>query len=296
MKNFNFCGMKKKKNYFEGWYFKISDNENNCYSFIFGITLNEEDPHSFIQIIDQRQNKVYYFKYKVSDFSHTDNLISIGNNVLSCNCLKLLVYPFDIDVTINPTTYLKRRFFGRSVMSYLKYLPLPTKHEIVYMKAKVKGIIKNMNNRFDFCGSGYMEKDYGTAFPKRWLWIQTNQFTHNDISLVISKADLLGRISGFFCFLNINGKEYRFATYNGAKIKKKRVKDGINFIIKKDEYTLKIRLKKEKGNMIIAPVHKAKMAKKIEESLNSKLFLFLYKNNKLIKKDSSFVVACEYLY
>lgn len=296
MKKFNFCGTKRKKNYFEGWYFKISDKENNCYSFIFGITLNEEDPHSFIQIIDQKQNKAYYFKYKVSEFSYTDNLISIGNNVLSKNCLKLFIHPFDIDIKIKPTTYLKRRLFGSSVMSFFKFLPLPTKHEIIYMKAKVSGIIKNMNESFDICGTGYMEKDYGTKFPRRWLWIQTNQFTHNDISLVISKADLLGRFSGFFCFLNINGKEYRFATYNCAKIKKQRKNDYINITVKNDVYTLKIRLKKEKGNMIIAPVHKAKMMKKIEESLNSKLFLFLYKNNKLIIKDSSFNVACEYLY
>lgn len=296
MKNFNYCGTKRKKNYFEGWFLKVSDNENNCFSFIFGITLNEEDPHSFIQIIDQKQNKVYYFKYKVSEFTYTDNLISIGNNVLSKNCLKLLIPPFDIDVAIKPTTYLKRRLLGNSVMSYFKFMPLPTKHEIIYMEAKVSGTIKNMNESLDICGTGYMEKDYGTKFPRRWLWIQTNQFTHNDISLVISKADLLGRISGFFCLLNINGKEYRFATYNGAKIKKRREKNSINLIVKKDVYTLKIRLKKEKGNMIVAPVQKAKMMKRIEESLNSKLFLFLYKNNKLIMKDSSFDVACEYLY
>ena len=43
----------KKKNYFEGWYQRVTDENNNInYSIIFAITKDENDSHSFIQIFD----------------------------------------------------------------------------------------------------------------------------------------------------------------------------------------------------------------------------------------------------
>ena len=83
-----------------------------------------------------------------------------------------------------------------------------------------------------------MEKDLGTRFPKRWLWIQSNNFLNNNIALVVSKADLMAKLSGFFCFLNVNGKEYHFATYNFSKIESYRNKNNIKITLKNNNYTL----------------------------------------------------------
>lgn len=296
MKNFNFVGSKKKKNYFEGWFLKIIDNKNNCYSFIFGITLNQKDPHSFIQVIDQTQNKSYYFRFNVSDFYYSDNLIIIGDSSLSTNRLRLLVDDFDIDIIIKPTVFLKKRIFGNGVMGIFKNFHLSTQHEIVFMNSEIRGTIKTKTRDSKVYGNGYMEKDLGTRFPKRWLWIQSNHFLNNNIALVISRADLIAGFSGFFCFLNVNGKEYRFATYNCSKIEHCRDKDNINITLKKGNSILKINLKWHPGCMILAPVKKAKMKRKIEESSSSTLTLSLYKNGEMILFDTSYNVACEYIY
>lgn len=296
MKNFNYVGTKKKKNYFEGWYFRIVDKDNNCYSFIFGISFNEKDPHSFIQIIDKNQDKAYYFRFKISDFYYENNIIKIKDNLISTNKLILRVDSFDIDINITPNLFLKKRVINGGVMGPFKYLYFPTRHEIIFMNSKIEGHVKTKNIDCKISGTGYMEKDLGTRFPTRWLWIQTNHFKNNNISLIVSKADLIGKISGFFCFLNINGKEYRFTTYNFSKIKNYSNENKVNIILKKGKYILKIKVKMKSGNLILAPIKKAKMQRKIEESLVSSLDLVLYKRNKSILNTTAINVGCEYLY
>ncbi len=45
-------GTLKKKHYFEGWYYKqVSSNERRVISFIPGISLIDDDFHSFVQYI-----------------------------------------------------------------------------------------------------------------------------------------------------------------------------------------------------------------------------------------------------
>lgn len=223
-------------------------------------------------------------------------MIKIKDNSISTNKFRLLIDSFDIDINIIPTLYLKKRLINGGVMGPFKYLYLPTCHEIIFMNSKIEGHIKTGNIDSKIEGTGYMEKDLGTRFPKRWLWIQTNHFQNNNISLVISKADLIGKISGFFCFLNTNGKEYRFATYNFSKIHHYRDGNNIKITLKKGKYLLKVEVKQEPGHLILAPVRKAKMERKIEESLISSLTLSLYKSDKLIFNDTGINVGCEYLY
>lgn len=77
--------------------------------------------------------------------------------------------------------------------------------------------------KIDFSnGKGYIEKDWGTSFPKEYIWGQCNHFGDEKTSLVFSIADIpfaKTAFKGFLCNLFINGKEYRFATYNSSKYK-----------------------------------------------------------------------------
>src|SRR5512133_187346 len=76
----------KKKNYFEGWYFKVvSKDLSHVFSFIPGVSLNEEDPHCFIQIIDGITGTSEYLSYPVSEFSWKKEqfYIRINNSVFS---------------------------------------------------------------------------------------------------------------------------------------------------------------------------------------------------------------------
>jgi tocopherol cyclase len=77
--------------------------------------------------------------------------------------------------------------------------------------------------KIDFTnGKGYIEKDWGTSFPKEYIWGQCNHFNDDKTGLVFSIADIPfanTSFKGFLCNLFINNKEYRFATYNASKCK-----------------------------------------------------------------------------
>jgi hypothetical protein len=72
-------------------------------------------------------------------------------------------------------------------------------------------------------GRGYIEKDWGAAFPAAWVWMQTNHFSQAGVSLTASVAiiprprfSFRGQIVGLWH----EGRLYRFATYTGARIER----------------------------------------------------------------------------
>ena len=72
IKNTNiFQGNKQKKNYFEGWYFKmVSADESSIISIIPGISISEDrqEQHAFIQIINGVTATTEYFTYPIDEF------------------------------------------------------------------------------------------------------------------------------------------------------------------------------------------------------------------------------------
>ena len=51
--------LKNYKNYFEGWYFKNTSNENSI-SFISGININSKKKYAFIQITLRKKEKIIF--------------------------------------------------------------------------------------------------------------------------------------------------------------------------------------------------------------------------------------------
>jgi len=293
---FKFVGSNKTKNYFEGWYLRITDENNHSYSFIFGITLYKKDPHSFIQVVDGAKNKSYYFRFEVDDFYYNKDAVKIKDNVFGIHQLKISIDPFNINLKINPTVLLQRNGLAKWTMGFFKHLPLTTYHEVIFMKARVEGTINNNNHNELINGVGYMEKNFGCRFPKQWLWIQTNHFENYNASFILAQADLFGKCNGFFSILNVDGDEFRFATYNGFSIKRILKDNNIEVIIKKADICLIIKLKYESGNLVIGAITKGEITKEIEESLTSTMTLSLYKASKLLFHDTATNVGCENLY
>lgn len=296
MNNFCFKGSNKRKNYFEGWYLKVVDSKSKSnYAFIFGISLYKDDPHSFIQIISNNDDNSYYFRFDISDFYYNNNSVRIKDNILGMHQLKLKVGSFDINLNIKPTIELKNYFLTNSAMGCIKYLPLPAYHEIVFMDSKVEGTIKDSNSSKEINGSGYMEKNWGSCFPKKWLWLQSNDFNKYNASIVLAVADIFGK-KGFFCILNVDGEELRFATYNFFKVSLEPGDDEARIIIDKKNIRLVITVKTNDSHIIIGPERHGKMAKEITESLTGTLTISLYRNDELIFNDSANNVGCEILY
>lgn len=287
--------LKKNKTYFEGWYFKnTSDNLN--ISFIHGINITKNKKEAFIQVITK--NTSYYINYDIKDFhySHSPFFIKIGNNFFSKNKIHIDINDKKIKIFGNlkysNSKNINTNLFNPNIMGPFSYIPfMECNHAVISMKNNVNGTLTINDNKFIFNNdTGYIEKDWGCSFPKKYIWIQGNNFKNTNSTFMLSIANISFKIfsfRGFICSLIINNKEYRFSTYNNSKIIKYKIKDNsLDIVLKKGKYYLYIKTKYNNKNKLKAPV-KGNMDKDIYESIDSEIKITLKENNNIVFEDTS---------
>lgn len=289
--------LKTNSHYFEGWYFKNTNNKGGI-SFIPGININNENKKAFIQVITSHSS--YYINYDINDFHF--NLfpfsIKIGNNFFSKEYISIDIEEEKQNIKIHgKIKYLNSQnintnFLNPNIMGPFSYIPfMECNHAILSMKNKTQGSICINDTIIDLNnGTGYIEKDWGISFPKYYIWCQANNFKTKNTSFILSIADIPFKIfnfRGIICILKINNKEFKFSTYNNVKLKLYEVKNNyINIILKKGIYTLEINSKCNIKNAVIAPI-RGEMKKNILESISASVYIVLKKRNKIIFTDKS---------
>lgn len=139
------------KNYFEGWYFKNTNNKNGI-SFIPGININNHDKKAFIQVITNDLS--FFVDYKIDDFeySYSPFYIKIGDNFFSKDKIhidikdKNLTVFGDIKYSNNKNIYTN--FLSPNIMGPFSYVSfMECNHAILSMKNNANGhIIINDNS------------------------------------------------------------------------------------------------------------------------------------------------------
>ena len=289
---------KRKKNYFEGWYTRFNTEDGIEFAVIFAVTKYEKDPHSFIQVFKENDKKCVYLKYKVEDFSFNDGVVSIKNNQLSFD--KLIVKTDNIDINIEMSNQETLTDLGlrQSAMGILENAPLECFQEVVFMNGVSKGTCTLGNKKYDINGTTYMEKTYGSKFPTKWIWIQSNKNKENSISFSIGKVPVLGKIAinGFLCVLRTVEKSYYFSTSNFSRIKIAGTADKPIIILNKKGYKLKLFPTKSDDVLLVGPTKKGQMILDVFESINSNLEIKLYYKNKQILHEKFEKVGYEQMY
>lgn len=301
MEQMTFQGSLKKQNYFEGWYYKhVTKDKKNSFIAIPGISLNEKDPHAFIQTFDTVTNTSYYFTFPKEDFHFQKSpfCIQIGENSFFEKEIHLVLQNEDItikgDLFYEQLSPIQTSHYAPTIMGPFSYFPMQCSHGIFSMDHVVNGTLLIQSTPLDFQdGYGYIEKDYGTHFPKRYLWYQSNTpkkevTDHKKVSLVCSIATVpiwKFCIRGYFCVFLLGDKEYRFSTYDMSKLKELKKKENSIYIIrfKKRDYELKIVIKAPHNFPLSAPEN-GQMKNTIYESLNAESTVTLKKLKKTIIK------------
>jgi len=289
--------LKRKKNYFEGWYFK-NTNKNYGISFIPGININNNNKNDFIQIITTDSS--YFIDYDINDFefSYEPFYIKIGNNYFSKDGIIIdindkkhsLIIKGNIKYSNNKNININ--LFNPNIMGPFSYIPfMECNHAIISIKSIVF-CFNNINNKEIIFNNdtSYIEKDWGISFPKSYIWCQGNDFKNKNASFMLSIANIpfkFFNFKGLICSLIIDNKEYRFATYNNTKIIKYNVSRNIvDITLKKEKYILNIKSKQLNGLKLSAPI-KGKMEKDILESITSVINVTLKENSQIIFSDIS---------
>ena len=224
-----FQGIDKKKNYFEGWYFKMA-KQDEVIALIPGIAMGE-DRHSFIQVISSREGRSWYVRFPYEAFKADKKIFSvtIGNNHFSIDGISIDLSFEDLRLkaevkNLNPTPF-PVSLASPGIMGWFAYVPfMECFHGVVSTHHSLEGSVELNGKTTDYTGgTGYIEKDWGSSFPSAWVWMQANCFPSDKVACMLSVAKIpfLGmNFQGFLGFLQVEGKLIRFGTYTGAKIVK----------------------------------------------------------------------------
>jgi len=286
-----------KKTFFEGWYFKIVDkNENNVFAVIPGISFSKHDSHSFIQILDGKNLSSFYHRYSISEFNSAKNKfeICIGKNFFSSEKIVLDLNgngnELKGELSFKNLNLWPKTFFSPGAMGWFSFVPfMECYHGVVSLYHNIEGKLFFNKKKVDFSGgTGYIEKDWGKSFPSSWIWMQSNHFGFENTSLMVSIAKIpylgkhfTGFIIGFLC----KGKFYKFATYTNAKLDSIETEKGrVNFQVSDNKNILQIESFQNTGKGLPFPVTKGGMKGIVEESLSGLI------NLKLINKKTNEVL------
>ena len=166
------------------------------------------------------------------------------------------------------------------IMGPFQYVPfMQCRHSVASMRHRVNGTVTVNGTEYLFQNAwGYIEGDRGYSFPKEYVWTHT---FFDGGSLMLSVADIpfgAFHFTGIISVLYWQGKEYRFATYLGAR----PVRIGQNeAVIRQGSYTLTARLIKKNALPLAAPVS-GDMVRTIHESASCLAAYRLEKNGETL--------------
>lgn len=231
-----FHGRRRTKRFFEGWYLKlVSADRSQRWAVIPGVFLGPEGGgEAFVQVLDGATRRSWYLPYPLSAFSAKEETFHarVGPNHFSLEGLTLALEEGPLRGEL--------RFFGLNpwpvtltspgIMGWYAWVPfMECYHGVVSLHHRLEGTLEIEGTAVSFDGGvGYLEKDWGQAFPAGYVWMQTNHFPSGQTSLVASAAVipwLLTSFPGFIAGLWWQGRLYRFATYTGARIERLDIDD-----------------------------------------------------------------------
>lgn len=209
--------MKREKEYFCGWYFKC-ESEDHTIAVIPAYHMAGDAAFCSLQLVTEEG--AYYVTFPEDAFAKGRRSLSVkvGESVFSSRGLRLELH--------SPEAEAQGRLrFGRlrpiryDIMGPFCLVPgMECRHSVFSMCHRVDGRITVNGREYLFRdGRGYIEGDRGRSFPSRYAWTQCNL---PEGALMLSAADIpLGpfHFTGIICVVVWRGKEYRLATYLGAR-------------------------------------------------------------------------------
>ena len=205
---------------FEGYYVKACDGVNSV-AVIFGCNKGKGST-SFIQVVTKDGSFNIDFEYAKYSASEKPFCVTVGEN-----------FACEKEMVLSTKEISGRLRFGKfcplkyDIMGYFKYFPfMECKHKVVSMHHTVSGQLAIGGRTYNFENAhGYIEGDCGHSFPQKYFWTQCGNFPTGQylpVSVMASAARIpyLGlRFLGTTCVVQIGQKQYRLATYLGARIK-----------------------------------------------------------------------------
>jgi tocopherol cyclase len=152
---------------------------------------------------------------------------------------------------------------------------METYHGVVSLDHAIQGSLKIDDKMIDFNnGRGYIEKDWGQAFPAAWVWFQSNHFEKPGTCITASIAIIpwVGQsFAGFIIGVWHRNQLYRFATYTGARVEALEIADReVHWTVRDRQHRLHMVAQRAEGGLLNAPTP-VSMGRRILETLNASI-------------------------
>ncbi|MCB0707465.1 MAG: hypothetical protein KDC34_19250 [Saprospiraceae bacterium] len=273
-------GWGKEQNYFEGWYFKWVDPEEQIVlAIIPGISKGPDgEQHAFVQVFDGVACKAWYLRFEASEFKpHADQFaLDLGNNYFSAEMVRLDLPNLKGEIRMQALHPWPKMLGAPGIMGWYSFVPfMQCYHGVVSLHHRLEGSLEFEGRTISFTGgTGYGEKDWGRSFPSAWIWMQSNHFGVDEpICLMASVANIpwlgssfVGYIVGFL----FEGELHRFATYTGAKMSASYEDKGVRVVFYDKKKRLEIFAIPAAGTDLVSPLS-GEMTGKVNESLQATL-------------------------
>lgn len=253
---------------FEGWYLKYQTREGQALALIPACHVGADGRRgASLQVL--AEGRSWWLEYPGAAFHASEPVfhVQLGQSLFTERETRLHVEREGLSlygtVRHGPFTPL-----GSDIMGPFRFLPaMECAHGVLSMGHPLEGSLTLNGELLDFSGgTGYLETDRGRAFPIRYLWTQCawQEAGLHSLMLSVAAIPMAGvRFTGCICAVCCGGKEYRLATYRGARVERWSA-DGVS--IRQGRYRLTADLLEGKACPLRAPVG-GTMGRTVHESL-----------------------------
>lgn len=267
--------------YFKGYYYKCCEGDRS-FALIPALHTDGKRSQASLQVI--AKDRAYTIPYSGIRFGKKKAEIRIGKNRFSEKGMRVDARTKECRI------YGRLRFGGLGRIKYDIMGPfgcvpfMQCRHCVVSMGHDVRGRLNINGDVYHFRnGVGYIEGDCGTSFPKEYIWTQCH---FADASLMLAVADIpfLGfGFKGVIGVVMIGDREYRLATYLGARL----VAVGNREVsVRQGDFVFYARLLHADSQKLAAPVN-GRMARTIHESVACRAYYRFTRKNKILLEEES---------
>ncbi len=263
-------------NSFYGWYFKCQ-SDTQTLAVIPAIHSAGRKRTCSIQIITD--NDAWTAEFSADSFHRTRSNIFIGENRFGEKGIRLAILTPKLTIRgklyFGPLSPLKYDIMGPFALVPF----MECRHSVWSMRHSVRGNVFINGQKYSFQNAwGYWEGDRGISFPKKYIWTQCC-FSGGSIMLSVADIPMAGiHFTGIIGIILWLGKEYRIATYLGARIV--QLQNKMVRVIQGD-LELEARLLETSERSLKAPT-KGNMVRTIHESTSCRAFFRFCKKSSIL--------------
>lgn len=208
------------REYFSGWFFRCQ-SDTQTLAVIPAVHRSGTEQSCSIQLITDDAS--WNVGYAITDFHKRGPVVQIGENRFCPQEIRLELRTAGLHAS-GSLQFGPLAPIGYDIMGPFRWVPgIECRHSVFSMRHSVNGEIRINGKSYLFHnGTGYWEGDRGRSFPEKYAWTQCS-FQGGAVMLSVAEIPLgKFRFTATIGVVLWHGKQYRLATYLGAKVIRNR--------------------------------------------------------------------------